>query len=144
VGSFVFVYALAFFFANWGPNATTFIIPAELYPTTYRTTGHGISAGCGKAGSILGTFGFANAVNGIGLQGTLGIMTVVNFLGFCCTFFVPETMNKTLEEMSGDGALLPASLPSYADSNNANDDKGLGLEMATAEASATADVEIQA
>lgn len=29
------------------------MIPAEIFPTRYRATCHGISAGCGKLGSIL-------------------------------------------------------------------------------------------
>jgi PHS family inorganic phosphate transporter-like MFS transporter len=32
--AFVILYALTFFFANFGPNTTTFIIPAEVYPTS--------------------------------------------------------------------------------------------------------------
>ena len=55
---FVVMYALCFFFANWGPNATTFVIPAELFPTKWKSTGHGISAASGKAGAIIGAFGF--------------------------------------------------------------------------------------
>lgn len=31
-GPFVALYSLTFFFANWGPNATTFVIPAEIFP----------------------------------------------------------------------------------------------------------------
>jgi MFS family permease len=58
VQGFVVMYALTFFFANWGPNATTFVIPAELFPTTWKSTGHGFSAACGKAGAIIGAFGF--------------------------------------------------------------------------------------
>ncbi|KAJ6106671.1 hypothetical protein N7512_010188 [Penicillium capsulatum] len=38
---------------NFGPNATTYMIPAEIFPTRYRGTCHGISAGFGKLGSIL-------------------------------------------------------------------------------------------
>ncbi|KKK12945.1 hypothetical protein P175DRAFT_0527613 [Aspergillus ochraceoroseus IBT 24754] len=38
---------------NFGPNATTYIIPAEIFPTRYRATCHGISAAAGKLGSIL-------------------------------------------------------------------------------------------
>ncbi|KAA8648923.1 phosphate transporter [Aspergillus tanneri] len=38
---------------NFGPNATTYILPAELFPTRYRASCHGISAGAGKLGSIL-------------------------------------------------------------------------------------------
>jgi len=36
-----------------GANALTFIIPAEIFPTRYRCTCHGIAAASGKAGSIL-------------------------------------------------------------------------------------------
>lgn len=58
---FVAMYALAFFFANFGPNATTFVIPAELFPTKWKATGHGMSAAAGKAGAIIGAFGFLYA-----------------------------------------------------------------------------------
>jgi MFS transporter, PHS family, inorganic phosphate transporter len=36
-----------------GPNTLTFIIPAELFPTRYRATCHGIAAAFGKLGSIV-------------------------------------------------------------------------------------------
>ena len=36
-----------------GPNTLTFILPAELFPTRYRATCHGISACFGKLGSIV-------------------------------------------------------------------------------------------
>jgi len=58
VNGFVVLYALTFFFANFGPNATTFVIPSELFPTVWKTTAHGFSAACGKAGAIIGAFGF--------------------------------------------------------------------------------------
>ncbi|KAJ5721301.1 uncharacterized protein N7483_009235 [Penicillium malachiteum] len=38
---------------NFGPNATTYMIPAEIFPTRYRATCYGLSAGAGKLGSIL-------------------------------------------------------------------------------------------
>jgi PHS family inorganic phosphate transporter-like MFS transporter len=36
-----------------GANTLTFIIPAEIFPTAYRSTCHGISAAAGKLGSIV-------------------------------------------------------------------------------------------
>lgn len=36
-----------------GPNTLTFMIPAEIFPTCYRCTCHGISAAAGKMGSIV-------------------------------------------------------------------------------------------
>lgn len=51
--AFIFLYCLANFFQNFGPNTTTFIIPGEAFPTRYRTTAHGISAASGKVGAIV-------------------------------------------------------------------------------------------
>lgn len=102
VPSFVAIYCLTFFFSNWGPNSTTFILPAECYPTRYRTTGHGFSAACGKAGAIIGTFGFSTMQTNVGLQQALGLLTAVNAMGFLVTFLVPETKGKSLEEIADD------------------------------------------
>src|SRR5437764_4487208 len=41
------------FFFNFGPNATTSIIPAEVFPSRVRGLGHGVSAAVGKLGAIL-------------------------------------------------------------------------------------------
>lgn len=48
----VFV-AICHFAFNFGANTLTFIIPAEIFPTCYRCTCHGISAAAGKLGSII-------------------------------------------------------------------------------------------
>ena len=52
-GGLVALYCLANFFQNFGPNTTTFIVPGEVFPTRYRSTGHGISAASGKVGAIV-------------------------------------------------------------------------------------------
>ena len=54
---FVFVYGLTYFFANFGPNSTTFLMPVEAFPTRIRATSHGISAAVGKVGAIVGSMG---------------------------------------------------------------------------------------
>jgi PHS family inorganic phosphate transporter-like MFS transporter len=61
--AFVFLYCLANFFQNFGPNTTTFVIPGEAFPTRYRSTGHGISAASGKLGAVISQVGFAQLVN---------------------------------------------------------------------------------
>lgn len=45
--------ALCHFVFNFGANTLTFIIPAEIFPTAYRCTCHGISAAAGKLGSLV-------------------------------------------------------------------------------------------
>ncbi|THZ58823.1 inorganic phosphate transporter [Aureobasidium pullulans] len=49
----VVLYILTQIFFNFGPNTTTYIIPAEVFPTRYRCTAHGISAAFGKLGAVL-------------------------------------------------------------------------------------------
>ncbi|KAK4279070.1 hypothetical protein QN277_016827 [Acacia crassicarpa] len=110
---FLAIYAFTFFFANFGPNTTTFIISVEIFPTRLRSTCHGLSAAAGKTGAIVGTFGFLYASQdtdpkktdtgyptGIGMKNTLIMLGVINFVGMLFTFLVPETMGKSLEEIS--------------------------------------------
>ena len=52
-GATLALYVLCQALFNLGPNALTFIIPAEIFPTRYRCTCHGISAASGKLASIL-------------------------------------------------------------------------------------------
>ncbi|XP_002531531.2 low affinity inorganic phosphate transporter 1 [Ricinus communis] len=99
---FVIMYSLTFFFANFGPNATTFVVPAEIFPARLRSTCHGISAASGKAGAMVGAFGFLYAADGIGVRNTLIILGGINFLGMLFTLLVPESKGKSLEEMSGE------------------------------------------
>ncbi|VFQ63347.1 unnamed protein product [Cuscuta campestris] len=110
---FVIMYSLTFFFANFGPNATTFVVPAEIFPARLRSTCHGISAASGKAGAIVGAFGFLYAAQstdpkktdagyptGIGVKNSLIVLGCINFLGILFTLLVPESKGKSLEEMS--------------------------------------------
>ncbi|XP_021839541.2 probable inorganic phosphate transporter 1-3 [Spinacia oleracea] len=112
---FIIMYGLTFFFANFGPNATTFVVPAEVFPARLRSTCHGISAATGKAGAIVGAFGFVYASQdpnpakrdhgypaGIGKSKSLIVLGVINFIGMLCTLMVPESMGKSLEELAGE------------------------------------------
>lgn len=112
---FVVMYGFTFFFANFGPNSTTFIVPAEIFPARLRSTCHGISAASGKAGAIVGAFGFLYAAQstdpaktdpgyhtGIGIRNSLFVLSACNMIGLVFTFFVPEAKGKSLEEASGE------------------------------------------
>ena len=61
--AFVFLYCLTNFFQNFGPNTTTFIVPGEAFPTSYRSTAHGIAAASGKLGAIVAQVGFGKLIN---------------------------------------------------------------------------------
>ena len=57
----VVMFALTFFFAAWGPLSTSYILPAELFPSAWRATGYGLCAAAGSLGSIVGIWVFIYA-----------------------------------------------------------------------------------
>lgn len=100
---FIILYGTTLFFANFGPNSTTFIVPAELFPARFRSTCHGISAAAGKAGAIIGAFLVQSYTSDDGkVQKAIIALAVVNLVGFVFSFLVPETMGRSLEEISGE------------------------------------------
>ena len=67
----------SFFFGALGPDKTTVISPAQIYPTEIRGTGQGISETFGRIGGLVGVLGFgAFSLIGAGF----GLM----FLSFTC------------------------------------------------------------
>ncbi|MFP3218422.1 MAG: MFS transporter [Acidianus sp.] len=104
------LYALSFFFIDFGPNTTTFVIPAEVYPVRFRTTGHGISAASGKLGAAITTYLFPTLLNSMGIKNLLVMLAVVSIIGALLTFFfVPETKNKSLEEIAKEELVTPTT-----------------------------------
>ncbi|XP_052211015.1 low affinity inorganic phosphate transporter 4-like [Diospyros lotus] len=102
---FAVLYGLTFFFANFGPNSTTFVLPAELFPTRLRSTCHALSAASGKAGAMVGTFGVQSyTLDGSSkkIRNAMIFLAFTNMIGFCCTFLVSETKGRSLEEISGE------------------------------------------
>jgi MFS transporter, PHS family, inorganic phosphate transporter len=107
---FLLVYGVSYFFTEFGPNMTTFVMPSELYPVTLRATGHGISAGIGKLGAFIGVFLFPLLQTSLGLRGTLMLTAAVSVLGFALTFVLPEPAGRSLEDIAG-GARATSSQP---------------------------------
>ncbi|CAF0946140.1 unnamed protein product [Didymodactylos carnosus] len=104
--AFVVLFVLVQFFFQFGANTTTFIIPAEVFPTRFRATAHGISAAAGKAGAILAAFAFNVLINVGGtnafLPQTLGIFAAIQFLGIFTTMLIPEPKGKGLDYFEDD------------------------------------------
>lgn len=104
------IFVLAQFFFNFGPNATTFIVPGECFPTRYRSTSHGISAASGKIGSIIGqgaiaplrTRGATHNNPNPWMDHVLEIYALFMLLGIGSTALIKETKRKTLEELAGE------------------------------------------
>ncbi|ERM94883.1 hypothetical protein AMTR_s00009p00126770 [Amborella trichopoda] len=80
-----------------------------------RSTCHGISAASGKAGAIVGAFGFLYAAQnknkkladpgypaGVGMKNSLIVLVVINLLGALIGLLAPEPKGKSLEEISAE------------------------------------------
>jgi MFS family permease len=114
---FLLVYGVSYFFTEFGPNMTTFVMPSELYPVTMRATGHGISAGVGKLGAFIGVFLFPILNDSLGLRGTLLLTAGVSALGFALTLVLPEPAGRSLEDMptgTRDTAAVPLRVADQA------------------------------
>jgi MFS family permease len=100
VAPFLLVYGISYFFTEFGPNMTTFVMPSEIYPVAMRATGHGISAGIGKLGAFTGVFLFPLLQTGLGLRGTLLLTAGVSVAGLALTLVLPEPAGRSLEDIA--------------------------------------------
>ncbi len=101
ISMFLIIYGLSYFFSEFGPNTTTFVIPAEIFPVNLRTTAHGISAGMAKVGAFIGAFTFPILLKSLGLSHTLLITAAFAFLGAILTqFTLEEPSQKAIEDIS--------------------------------------------
>jgi MFS family permease len=102
IGMVLVGFALFNTFMNMGPNATTFALPAEVFPSEVRAAAHGFAAGCGKLGAALGTFGFPVLLAQIGDTALLYGVAATSALAFVVTLaFRIEPRGRSLEEVSG-------------------------------------------
>jgi hypothetical protein len=106
---FLIAYGISYFFTEFGPNVTTFVLPGELFPVSVRATGHGISAGVGKFGAFVGVFLFPLLQTSLGLRGTLLLTAGVSALGALLTRVLPEPAGRSLEEISGQDDVVAAA-----------------------------------
>lgn len=109
---FLILYGLSYFFAEFGPNTTTFVLSAELFPVNLRTTGHGLSAGIAKVGAFIGVFVFPLLSQALGLAGTLTVTFAFAVIGFLLTLLLPEPAGQTLEEVSREEEHMVAPVAS--------------------------------
>ncbi|KAG5967016.1 hypothetical protein E4U58_002341 [Claviceps cyperi] len=101
----VFV-AIHHFVFNFGANTLTFIIPAEIFPTCYRCTCHGISAAAGKLGSILAVlvvYGINSAYESDSRPGLIVLLfgSVAAFGAVFSWLYLPDSQRVIEDEDSG-------------------------------------------
>ena len=100
VGPFIAIFGFSYFFTEFGPNTTTFVLPAEVFPVEMRTTGHGIAAGIGKFGAFVGVFVVPQLQARYGLRGILVVAGAAAIAGLLLTSVLPEPARRSLDEVA--------------------------------------------
>lgn len=85
---------------NFGPNATTFLIPVELFPTSIRGSAHGLASAVSKCGAAVGIFLIPLVQEILGNGGVLLVVGVVCITALVFTqLFKIETKCNSLDEI---------------------------------------------
>ncbi|KAL7469536.1 hypothetical protein ACHAXS_009788, partial [Conticribra weissflogii] len=79
------LYGGTFFFANYGPNTTTFLLPSVTYSEECRSTLNGLSAAAGKLGALVGASVFAPAADELGESAVMIFCACVSLLACVLT-----------------------------------------------------------
>jgi len=111
VAPFVILFGASYFFTEFGPNMTTFVYPAEIFPVEVRTTAHGMSAAAGKLGAFAGAYLFPDMLaSSFGLRGAEVVAGVVCLFGFALSaWLLPEPKGLSLEQLEHTAHAAPAA-----------------------------------
>ncbi|GAA6043351.1 hypothetical protein JCM8097_008044 [Rhodosporidiobolus ruineniae] len=92
---FQFMYQFSSFWNQAGPNCVSFLVAAECFPASIRSTAHGFSAAWGKAGALLATvvFNYLDARSKFWFAMPFGALGV-----FVTAVFLPDTTGLDLRE----------------------------------------------
>lgn len=103
IHKFQAMYFLSSFFNQFGPNAVTFLVAAEVYPTPVRASAHGFSAACGKLGALTAAVMYSY----ISTKAKFLVVTWFGLIGALVTFvFLPDTTGLDLKEQERRWAFI--------------------------------------
>ncbi|HJO93846.1 MAG TPA: MFS transporter [Victivallales bacterium] len=116
IGIMLGCFILYNFFINFGPGITTWMIPAEVYPTNIRATGHGFAAGFAKFGAFIGAMLLPLIQADFGIDTVVLGLALTMILGMILTYMIPkETANLSIAEIDKSCEELDTSVKVHAE-----------------------------
>lgn len=117
--SFILLFAgfmLFNFMTNIGPNAQTYLLAGEVFPTAIRGKGAGFAAAIAKVGAVMTAFLFPILMAAIGIQALLYLLVGASLLGAWVTWkYRIETTGVSLDDVHQDETTpTAASAPATA------------------------------
>lgn len=102
-------FILFYFMTNLGPNAMTYLIAGEVFPTRLRGKGAGFAASIAKVGAVLTAFLFPILLTTIGTVPLLYLLVGSSVLGAVVTWMSAiETKGLNLEVLEGNHPVEPS------------------------------------
>eukprot|EP00467_Chlorarachnion_reptans_P008645 CAMPEP_0114497024 /NCGR_PEP_ID=MMETSP0109-20121206/6089_1 /TAXON_ID=29199 /ORGANISM="Chlorarachnion reptans, Strain CCCM449" /LENGTH=446 /DNA_ID=CAMNT_0001674349 /DNA_START=159 /DNA_END=1499 /DNA_ORIENTATION=+ len=102
------LYIILLFSLNFGPNITTFILPAEVYPPKVRSTMNGVSAALGKVGAIIGTLIYQPIYESFGMSTLMIVAGLIAVAGAVLSFAAVVTKDsQEFVRMTPGGSYTP-------------------------------------
>jgi len=90
---------------NMGPNATTYLLSGETFPTAIRATGAGFAAAMAKFGAVLGTFFFPVLKAQFGIPALLVGLALASTMAAAVTYGFRVETRKALDVQEPQPAL---------------------------------------
>jgi MFS family permease len=90
---------------NMGPNATTYLLSGETFPTSIRATGAGFAASMAKLGAVFGTFFFPVLKHAIGITPLLVLLAVASALAAAVTYGFRVDTRASLDAQHAEHAV---------------------------------------
>lgn len=88
------------FMTNLGPNAQTYLLAGEVFPTPVRGLGAGLAAATGKVGAVLTAFLFPILLADWGTERLLPLLAVTSLAGAAVTWiFRIETTGRDMNSL---------------------------------------------
>lgn len=97
ITALITTFGLSFFFCNFGPNTTTFLIPSEIFPTAIRARSHGIAAATGKCGAFVGALSMPLILHHASIAHVMVILAIISLSGALVTQWVREMKTQSLD-----------------------------------------------
>jgi len=81
------VYCCLLFSLNYGPNVSTYLLPAQTYPIEIRSTMNGASAAMGKIGAFVGVYMFGPLAASTSYPTVMTVCAIFSFLGAALSYY---------------------------------------------------------
>jgi nitrate/nitrite transporter NarK len=103
------------FMTDLGPNAQTYLLAGEVFPTAIRGSGAGFAAAFAKVGAVLTAFMFPVLLKGIGQQALLLILVATSLIGAWVTWaYRIETNGINLDTIGTGSPADPIAVSTVA------------------------------